>query len=101
MSADGKDRTAGERKKTLIFNFHAEIWKKHVTKLTFQEYMYRGIALYLCEKRENPQYIVETSKPNTALILNEFANGTEQFKTKINEKEWKRLLKNKKILCKK
>lgn len=80
---------------------------------------YERYCGYLKEIVEKPQYIVETSKPNTALILNEFSDGSEQFKTvlrlltsrddesyknsiitfmKINEKEWKRLLKNKKIL---
>lgn len=65
---------------------------------------------------------METAKPNTALILREFEQGTEVFKTvmrlktstdnieyknsiitfmKINEKEWNRLLKNKRILYKK
>ena len=74
---------------------------------------------YLQEIVEHPQYIVETRKPYTALILNEFAGGKERFKTvlrlttshdnpdfknsiitfmKINEREWKRLLANKKIL---
>lgn len=77
---------------------------------------------YLTEIIEDPQYIVETAKPNTALILREFKQGTEVFKTvmrlktstdnieyknsiitfmKINEKEWNRLLKNKRILYKK
>lgn len=76
---------------------------------------------YLKEIVENPQYIVETKKPNTALILKEFIDGEEQFKTvlrlhtscdnpdyknsiitfmKIDDKEWKRLLKNKAILYK-
>lgn len=74
---------------------------------------------YLKEIVEYPQYIVETNKPYTALILKEFTDGGEQFKTvlrlvvshdhpnfknsiitfmKINDREWKRLLKNKKIL---
>ena len=69
---------------------------------------------YLTEIIEDPQYIVETAKPNTALILREFKQGTEVFKAvmrlktstdnieyknsiitfmKINEKEWNRLLK--------
>lgn len=77
---------------------------------------------YLTEIIEDPQYIVETAKTNTALILHEFKQGTEVFKTvmrlktstdnieyknsiitfmKINEKEWNRLLKNKRILYKK
>lgn len=76
---------------------------------------------YLKEIVAHPQYIVETNKPYTALILKEFAEGDEQFKTvlrlktsndnpdfknsiitfmKINDKEWKRLLKNKRILYK-
>ncbi|MCM1104506.1 MAG: PBECR2 nuclease fold domain-containing protein [Clostridium sp.] len=76
---------------------------------------------YLKEIVENPQYIVETNKPYTALILKEFMEGKEQFKTvmrlvtsrdnpnfknsiitfmKINDREWKRILKNKRILYK-
>lgn len=78
---------------------------------------------YKCLKEivEYPQYIVETNKPYTALILNEFVEGEEIFKTvmrlttshdnpefknsiitfmKINDKEWKRILKNKRILYK-
>lgn len=72
---------------------------------------------------EEPDYIVETSKPNTALILKEIRESDERrFKTvlrlttstddpdfknsiitfmKINEKEWSRLLRNKQILYKK
>ena len=70
---------------------------------------------------ESPDYIIETNKPKTALILKEFINNNEAFKTvlrlvtsednvdyknsiitfmKINEKEWKRLIKNKKVLYK-
>lgn len=30
---------------------------------------------------EHPQYIVETNKPYTALILKEFSEGEDQFKT--------------------
>lgn len=76
---------------------------------------------YLKQIVEQPQYIVETKKPYTALILKEFAEGNEKFKTvlrlttshddpnfknsiitfmKINEKEWGRLLRNKEILYK-
>ena len=68
-----------------------------------------------------PDYIVETSKPNTALILKEIIVEKEQFKTvlrlaisadnqeyknsiitfmKIDKKEWNRLLRNKRILYK-
>jgi hypothetical protein len=78
---------------------------------------------YLKEIVEQPDYIVETSKPNTALILKEIIESDEkQFKAvlrlttstdnadfknsiitfmKINEKEWSRLLRNKKIIYKK
>ena len=69
----------------------------------------------------NPDYIVEANKPKTALILKGFNDGTKTFKTvmrlvtssdnegiknsiitfmKINEKEWNRLIKNKKVLYK-
>ena len=72
---------------------------------------------------EAPDYIVETNKPDTALILKEIVMSDEkQFKTvlrlktskdkpefknsiitfmKINEKEWSRLLRNKQVLYKK
>ena len=78
---------------------------------------------YMKEIVEEPDYIIETSKPNTALILKEIVESDErQFKTvlrlvtstdnpefknsiitfmKINEKEWGRLIRNKKILYKK
>ena len=83
---------------------------------------YEKYCNYLQEIVEQPQYIVETRKPYTALILNEVADGGERFKTvlrlttshdnpdfknsiitfmKINEREWKRLLANKKILYRK
>ena len=84
---------------------------------------YERYCDFLKEIVEQPDYIVETNKSNTALILKEFAieNG-ETFKTivrlitstddaefknsvitfmKINKKEWARLLKNKRILYKK
>ena len=69
----------------------------------------------------NPDYIIEANKANTALLLKSFSEGGEQFKTilrivtscdnpafknsiitfmKINDKEWQRLLRNKKILYK-
>ena len=75
---------------------------------------------YLGQVVENPDYIVETPKPNTALILKEIVDSNEkQFKTvlrlktskdnpefknsiitfmKINEKEWSRLIRNKNVL---
>lgn len=77
---------------------------------------------YLKEIVEHPNYIVEANKPNTALILKEIIESEEkQFKTilrlrtstdnpsfknsiitfmKVNEKEWSRLIRNKKILYK-
>lgn len=83
---------------------------------------YERFYRYLTQIVEDPQYIVETAKANTALILKEFTDGKEQFKTvlrlttvtdhpefknsiitfmRINEKEWSRMLRNKKILYKK
>ena len=78
---------------------------------------------YLKEIVEEPDYIIETSKPNTALVLKDIVESDEKhFKTvlrlvtssdnlglknsiitfmKINEKEWNRLIRNKKILYKK
>lgn len=82
---------------------------------------YEQYYSYMRSIIENPEYIIEANKPNTALILKSFSNGDETFKTvlrlitssdnskfknsiitfmKINEKEWNRLLKNKKILYK-
>lgn len=82
---------------------------------------YEQYYSYMRSIIENPEYIIEANKPNTALILKSFSNGNETFKTvlrlitssdnskfknsiitfmKINEKEWNRLLKNKKILYK-
>ncbi len=88
-----------------------------------RDYKKRGVRYaWLREIVEEPQYIVETSKPYTALILKEFNEGNEKFKTvlrlttshddpafknssitfmRINEKEWSRMLRNKKILYKK
>lgn len=83
---------------------------------------YERYCEYLTQIVESPDYIVETNKPNTALVLKEFFGGAEQFKTvvrlttscdnpdfknsiitfmKINDKEWSRLLRNKQILYKK
>ena len=83
---------------------------------------YERYCEYLTQIVESPDYIVETNKPNTALVLKEFLEGTEQFKTvvrlttscdnpefknsiitfmKINDREWSRLLRNKQILYKK
>ncbi|MGN0501424.1 MAG: PBECR2 nuclease fold domain-containing protein [Ruminococcus sp.] len=70
---------------------------------------------------ENPDYIIEANKPKTALILKEIVSEHEKFKTvlrlvtstddpkyknsiitfmKIDDKEWNRILRNKKILYK-
>ena len=84
---------------------------------------YERYYTYLKEIVEDPDYIIESNKPNTALILKEIEESEErQFKTvlrlktskdsegfknsiitfmKINEKEWSRLLRNKQILYKK
>lgn len=81
---------------------------------------YEKYYAYLKMVVEEPDYIVEANKTNTALILKEIIESDEkQFKTvlrlktstdkpeyknsiitfmKINEKEWKRLLKNKNVL---
>lgn len=82
---------------------------------------YERFSGYFSEIVRKPDYIVEAKKPYTALILKEIKNEGEVFKTvlrlvtsndnpefknsiitfmKIDEKEWKRLLKNKKILYK-
>ncbi|MEE1047391.1 MAG: PBECR2 nuclease fold domain-containing protein, partial [Clostridia bacterium] len=82
---------------------------------------YEKYCSYMKQIIENPEYIIEANKEKTALILKSFSDGEEQFKTilrlvtstdnqdyknsiitfmKINEKEWKRLIKNKKILYK-
>lgn len=83
---------------------------------------YEQFSKYFCEIVSKPDYIIETSKPSTALILKEISTAGEQFKTvlrlatstdnreyknsiitfmKIDEKEWNRLLRNKTILYKK
>lgn len=84
---------------------------------------YERYYMYLKEIVEYPDYIVETSKPHTALILKEVvASEKEKFKTvlrlktsndnpefknsiitfmRISDKEWERLLRNKEILYKK
>lgn len=82
---------------------------------------YERFSQYFKEIVEKPDYILEANKPNTALILKEIIRGNEVFKTvlrlvtsndnpeyknsvitfmKIDLKEWKRLLRNKKILYK-
>lgn len=82
---------------------------------------YERFSQYFKEIVEKPDYILEANKPNTALILKEIIRGNEVFKNvlrlvtsndnpeyknsvitfmKIDLKEWKRLLRNKKILYK-
>lgn len=82
---------------------------------------YERFSQYFGEIIAEPDYIVEANKPNTALILKEIYCDKIKFKTvlklathvdnpnyknsiitfmKIDEKEWNRILKNKKILYK-
>ena len=82
---------------------------------------YECFSRYFKDIVENPDYIIEANKPNTALILKEICIEYEKFKTvlrlatstdnpayknsiitfmKIDEKEWNRILNNKKILYK-
>ena len=83
---------------------------------------YERFASYFGEIVKEPDFIIETEKPNTALILKSIKKENEVFKTvlrlitstdspnyknsiitfmKIDEKEWNRLLRNKKILYRK
>lgn len=83
---------------------------------------YERYAAFFNEIIEKPDYIIETQKPNTALILKELSTDKLIFKTilrlvtpkdnpnyknsiitfmKIDEKELNRLIKNKKVLYKK
>lgn len=83
---------------------------------------YERYCLFLKDIISEPDYIIETNKPNSALILKEFDDGKEKFKTivrlitscdnieyknsiitfmKINSREWDRLIRNKHILYKK
>ena len=80
---------------------------------------YEQFAGYFKEIIENPDYILEANKAYTAVILKEIISNSEVFKTvlrlatssdpsgyknsiitfmKIDQKEWDRLLRNKKIL---
>ena len=83
---------------------------------------YERFSSYFAEIVASPDYIIEANKPNAALVLKEIKMAQEVFKTvvrlatpqdnpkyknsiitfmKIDEKEWKRLLRNKKILYRK
>ena len=76
---------------------------------------------YMREIIESPEYIIEANKPKSAMLLKTFTDGETVFKTvlrlttseddpafknsiitfmKIDEKEYKRLVKNKKVLYK-
>lgn len=76
---------------------------------------------YMKEIVESPDYIIEANKPKSALILKSFENNAVPFKTilrlvtstddpkfknsiitfmKIDDKEWDRLVRNKKVLYK-
>ena len=76
---------------------------------------------YFEEIVSSPDYIIQANKPNTALILKEIIEKNEVFKTvlrlatsndnsgyknsiitfmRIDEKEWNRILRNKRILYK-
>lgn len=82
---------------------------------------YEEFGEYFEKIIEEPDYIIEANRPNSALILKNITDADEQFKTvlrlavssdsseiknsiitfmKIDEKEWNRLIKNKKILYK-
>lgn len=82
---------------------------------------YERYNKYFSEIVANPDYIIESNKPNTAVILKTIIEADEEFKTilriatsndnrhnknsiitfmKIDKKEWNRLLRNKKILYK-
>ena len=82
---------------------------------------YERFGSYFKEIIANPDYIIEANKPNSALILKEIQEEQEKFKTilriitstdnpdfknsiitfmKIDDKEWNRIIKNKKTLYK-
>lgn len=82
---------------------------------------YERFYNYFSEIVEKPDYIIESRKPSTALILKEIKSDNIKFKTvlrlvvsgenteyknsiitfmKIDDKEWNRLLRNKKIIYK-
>lgn len=82
---------------------------------------YEQFGSYFKEIVANPDYIIEANKPNSALVLKNIKIKEEQFKTvvrlatskdnpnfknsvitfmKIDQKEWNRIIRNKKILYK-
>ena len=82
---------------------------------------YESFSSFFKEIVENPDYIIEANRPNMALVLKQIKLNNEKFKTvvrlttssdspnyknsiitfmKIDNKEWNRILKNKKTLYK-
>ena len=82
---------------------------------------YERFSMYFEEIVSEPDYIIEANKPNSALVLKEIQSEDEKFKTvvriatsgdnpdfknsiitfmKIDDKEWNRIIRNKKILYK-
>ena len=82
---------------------------------------YERYERYLREIVENPDYVVEANKPASAVLLKSFEENGKRFQAilrlhtsvddpefknsiitfmKIKDKEWKRLLNNKKVLYK-
>lgn len=97
-----------------------EVQIKHIQERHPNDY--ERFSSYFAQIVEKPDYIIESKKPNTELILKEIQKENEVFKTvlrlatsndnpqyknsiitfmKIDEREWNRLLRNKKILYKK
>lgn len=83
---------------------------------------YEQFSSFLTEIVASPDYIIESDRPHTAILMKEVYSQNKYFKVivrlatifdpithknsiitflKIREKEWKRLLKNKQILYKK
>lgn len=82
---------------------------------------YERFFHYVPDIIQNPDYIIEANRPNTAVLLKEIEHGAERFKLvlklavkgepqnyrnsvisfwKIGETTWKKTMKNKKILYK-
>jgi len=82
---------------------------------------YERFHSYIPDMIEHPDFIIEDPRPNTAMVLKEFRDRDLHFRLalrlvttednpeyknsvitfmKIREKEWRRLLKNKKVLYK-
>ena len=80
---------------------------------------YERYSSYLKSVLEDPDYILEANRPNTAFVLRQFAEGDKRFQLilrlatssdektfsnsiitflKIEEKKWNKYIRNKKIL---